>query len=406
MRIEVRGGCSFIAALVWLWISFTGCSGDMPIQGFDLADPQDRGVVDSTGIENIDFAASFSDTVTPSGVLSPSLLLGAFNNVETRILVRFGNFPDSVTITKAAIVFITNRVIGSKDAKTTFPATVHRVTADWKEGTVTDENFQNAFDGSALATAEILSIVADTVRFNLNSEGVQLVNDWADTTDEVENFGVLIDFSASTFVKDFFARGIAAGQPVLEIVVEKPDAPIDTMTVAVDADAFLTRRLFEPPPGPLYVDHLFTSQSVIKFDFSNIPRESTVNRVTMTLRVDQERSLFAGRTFTVQIQRLKKSFSSLSPDSLELDNDLNLIVLADISATQTLITIPSELFRPVFRRMIQDWISERVPNHGFIFRSALPGSDISRVAIVSAEMDSTRAPKLSIDFSVAPTIVK
>jgi hypothetical protein len=375
----------------------------MPIQGFELSDPHDRGVVDSTGIETIDFAATFTDTVTPSGLLSASLLLGSFDNVETRMLIRFESFPDSVTVTNASMIFITNKITGSKDAKTSFQATVHRVTAEWDESKVTDENFQNAFDGSVLATAEILSIVADTVRFNFNPEGVQLVNGWADTTDAVENFGVLVDFSGSTFVKDFFARSSLVGQPFLEIEFTNPDAQIDTMRVTPAADAFLARRLFEPTPGPLYVDHLFTRHSVVKFDLSDLPRESTVNRATMNLTLDLDRSLVAG-PFTLQIQRLKKSFTSLSPDSLEVDNEL--FVIADVTANTRSITIPSELYRSAFGRMIQDWITERVPNHGFIFRSALPGSNIGRLAFVSAEMDSARAPKLSIDFSVAPTVVR
>lgn len=394
--------------MLMLLAGVIACGNDMPIQGFDLANPGSRGQVDSTAIKDVEFETTYSDSFIPTGSLTTSLLLGSLNGIETRILLRFEDLPDTVEIKNAAIILSSNNVLGD-EAKTSFQAFVHNVLDDWNEDTVTDANFPGNVDGAAIASAEILSVdqifdendslVTESVRFQFDAQGVELASGWADTTDAVPNYGVLIDFANSTFIKNFFNRGNTANGPILELEVLKGTV-LDTLFVTSSGDAFLARQLQTPPSGPLYVDHLFGNHSILKFNLSTVRRESTINRAFLVLTIDQANTFITESQFTLQIFRLLEPFTE--PDSLSLDGSFE--VTAGISPNATKVTIPGDLAQAQFRRMVQDWITERVENNGILIRSRTPGISISRVAFVSASLGLDDAPSLNVDLSVAPTI--
>ncbi|MFQ5770358.1 MAG: DNRLRE domain-containing protein, partial [bacterium] len=332
----------FTASILIILIGVIGCSGDMPIQGFDLTDAEDIGIIDSTGINKIALEISFKDTAAVTGK-SPLLLLGAFANIEAQILLKFENLPDSVVVTNAAIELKTSTIIGN-DSKSSFTATVHRITSDWDESKVKDETFGNAYDVNSIGMVEILSVdreffnndslIFETVRIPLNTQGVDLVNNWIDTTSMVENNGVFIDFSNSHFIKEFFSNNNLSNQPRLELEVLKNGSERDTTSFIATADAFLVRSLSEPPAGPLYIDNVFSRQSVIKFDLSEIPRESTINRATLELNVYNQDNLLTDDGFTMQIVRLSEPFSM--PNTYRPDSSITAILATVVKSTSTL----------------------------------------------------------------------
>jgi hypothetical protein len=397
----------FQPVLFVLLAAFLACGSDTPIQGFDLSNPDSRGLVDSTAIKEIDFELTYTDSIVPTGAVSSSLLLGSFNNVESRVLLRFNAIPDTAEITKATLILRTNAIIGD-EIKTAFSATVHNVLEDWNELTVTDENFHHNYDRSPIAAAEILSVtqvfdendslIIEPVRFQFNEAGVALVNGWADTTDATPNYGMLIDFSNSTFIKSFFTVSNAANRPLLELEVMSGSV-LDTVSVPVTQDAFIARELVSLPSGPLYVDNIFGKHAIVKFDLSAIRRESTVNRAQLELTVDQAHTFISESQFSFQVMRLLKPFTE--PDSIAFD--FGFAALATVSSTGSKITV-SESSLPVFRRIVQDWVTGQVENHGLLIRTNTPGQSISRVAIVAAQLNPAEAPSLRIDFSIAPSI--
>ncbi|NIR51026.1 DNRLRE domain-containing protein, partial [candidate division KSB1 bacterium] len=179
-----------------------------------------------------------------------------------------------------------------------------------------------------------------------------------------------------------------------------------TISINANEDAYLPRKLAEPPHGPLYVDNVFSRQIVLKFDLSSIPRESTINQATLTLNVLGDLSIIKDNGvsqltngITIQLNRLAKPFES--PNDLKVDS-LAASVSETITQSTTSIVIPNESFRDVFRRLIQAWVSERAENHGFVIRTLTPGFDISRVAFRSSDQ-SEFAPKLELDFTTAPS---
>ena len=200
-------------ALCLLLVVVIGCREDNALQGFDLLTaPNGQRAVDTTTVRVL-VEATFQDTLTATGS-SIFLDLGQIDNVQSRALLRFKAVPDSIDISKVTLILDTNTIIAQGQTKSRFLASVHRVTSDWEESTVTSEDFGDAFELAALGEAEIVSTGAvvtgfdtlstESIRFEFNQDGVDLVSDWADTT-LPDNFGILIDFEDAAFVKEFIA---------------------------------------------------------------------------------------------------------------------------------------------------------------------------------------------------------
>ncbi|MFQ6112918.1 MAG: DNRLRE domain-containing protein [bacterium] len=389
---------TFILYFIIAWFFSSGCSDDRPIQGFDLADPGDRGEVTKTIISSIESEESFRDTTAATGA-SSVLSLGSFDNIEARIVLKFENLPDTISVLGASLVLHSRAMWG--ESMQPFTTTIHEVTRDWNEFSVTDDTLQNGFDAvNSLGSALIFPTVGDTSLIDtLNVESVridfnnpQLVRSWIDSTKN--NYGVLLDFSNSNFIKEFFSRNNTTNQPRLEFHFLKNDTDQDTTSVVATADAYLVRSLMEPQSGPLYVDNVFSRQSVIKFDLANIPRESTVNKAILKLNVQPENSILRNDGITIQIVRLAEPF--LPPNTFKVDSLFTgIVALVKDSDSSIPISI---------RSMLQEWTSQEFENHGFIIRTGTPGRDISRVAFFSSAIDSSMGPKIEVDFTVSPKV--
>lgn len=384
------------------------CGSDKSIQGFGEEvgfDPDDRGIVGNKLITTLEIEESFSDTLVATG-RAPLLLLGVFKNIETNILLKFENIPDTVTITNATISIRTRELFGDNRNKSSFMASIHAVREDWQEEKVTDDNFARSFDANAIASAEILSVAGtaldsnltriETVRFPLNSEGVDLVKSWVDTT--ADNFGFFLNFDPqSLFIKEFFSKDDPNRQPMPTLDLEVLDGTEkDTIFIPVSADAYLFSSSIEPPAGRLYVDNAFGRQIVVKFDLSGIDSLSTINRADLTLSLDVENSVLGNDPFVLQMITLDSPFET--PETLSLGTiavDPQVIPL--INRGETTITIP-------ITNIIQLWVNNRIDNNGLLIRSGTLGLDVARVAFLSAALDSAKSARLEIDFTTSPVI--
>lgn len=396
--------------LLLLCFLVLACGNDKPIQGFDPDlgfEDDDLGSIKKATINTVDLEVTFEDTVSATGV-SPLLSVGKFANIGTKILLKFDAvLPDTVAILDAALVLRTSSITGEATGQT-FEATVHRVTEDWSEGSVKAESFGEAFDPDPLASATILSIYrvdsadVEAVRFDLSQQGVELVRQWADSTSGVDNFGFLIDSNNANFIKQFYAKEFFSSSraPQLELLVRFQGADSDTtLRTASIADAYLAERInpgLELPPGPLYVDHLFSRQSVIRFDLSGIPRESTINRADLIVDVQQENSVLNPNGLSLEAVILENIVTT--PDSLQLSS-----APPKLSETPRIEKSTTSIRFPI-RGLLQAWVNETAENHGLLLRTATPGLDIAHVALHPCASDSSRCPRLEVDYTVPPTL--
>lgn len=384
-------------ALCLLLVVIIGCREDNALQGFDLLTaPNGQRAVDTTTVRVL-VEATFQDTLTATGS-SIFLDLGQIDNVQSRALLRFKAVPDSIDISKVTLILDTNTIIAQGQTKSRFLASVHRVTSDWEESTVTSEDFGDAFELAALGEAEIVSTGAvvtgfdtlstESIRFEFNQDGVDLVSDWADTT-LPDNFGILIDFDDAEFVKEFIAGNSAFNQPRLEIVGLKSNGEQDTVLTVVDEDAFLAREMSELPGGPLYIDNVFSWQTVLQFDLSEIPRESTINEAILEIDVDKSVTQVKSSGFSIRIDLLSAPY--VPPTSFKIDSTFFPFAALVVPTTGTMTTVLTSL--------VQFWVTGEIENNGIILRAVNPGSDVTRVALHSGQSNPGRGPRLKLKFS-------
>ncbi len=392
-----------IFTLVALFLS--NCKSDKAIQGFELADKDVRGTIKSLTLKQLNVESTFSDTVANSG-FSSLLLLGEFDNISSQLLLKFQAIPDSGNISRVTLVLTTSDLLSDASENSVFTTQVHAVTSEWEENQVTAASFNNAFSSESIASAEIQPIskvvvgvdtsgaditAAEQVRFEFNASGIDLVNSWIDTSMN-KNYGVLINFQGSRFIKEFFSRTNLSNQPKLEIETFN-GTKRDTVTVTASQDAFIAEKLFEPPAGPLYVDDLFSHQTVLEFDLSSISKESTINNASFKMTIDSQNTILNETTTILQIVRLKKEFVPLK--TFTIDSSFVPLVVS-VKRSDEEISVP-------IRFLLQGWVLQVLDNFGFIIRTAGPGRDANRLAFYSSNLNPEKSPRIEADFTVAPT---
>ncbi len=397
-QIVLHGVMFFNLLIISLFlVIMSSCKSDRAVDGFDLLlDSGSLGRVDSTRMLT-DSEIGFSDTLAATG--SQSLLsLGSLNGIETRIVMRFGSVSDTLEIAKATLLLNTNTLLSVGRTKSKFDVIVRKVGTSWDEGQVNFDNF--SFDTTqVLARSEIKSTVgssnvadstfSETVRFEFNETGLELVRNWADPA-SADTHGILIDFDTSDFVKDFFSSEGLLNRPRLELYLSKNGAVVDTVLSEPTADAFLFNRTFEPAQdGLLHVDNLFGRQVMVKFNLDSIPRESTINRANLILHVDEDRSVLTSSGFTLQIDQLS-----------EFDTATNTAVRDSVLSPRfSLVRRGGSVVTMSVRNEIQFWVTGEFVNQGLLLRGAAFGRDISSVAFHSKNTNPELAPRLEIEFS-------
>ena len=232
----------------------------------------------------------------------------------------------------------------------------------------------------------------ESIRFGFDEDGIQLVRNWTDTT-RADNFGIIIKHSAnSDFIKEFFSVNGIFNQPRLELEI-LTSSGIDTIVSVADEDVSIVTEDGSLQQGPLYVDDFLGLQTVLDFDLSAIPRESSINDATLELIIDRDASRIKSTGYAFQITRLAEEFSG--PSTLSLDSDF-IPINQVVSNSITTLSIP-------VGGLVQFWVTEDVQNNGILLRAVNPGRDASKLVLRSNRLAPDSGPRLVIHFSSAPT---
>lgn len=390
------------------------CNKDTPISGnTDLINRDDLGNVLQSSIKaRTDSTAG--KVLNTAG--SSFLFLGAYKDVESRILLRFDPLPDSGTVIAARLRLPAEEATGQTGS---FDATVHQVTTPWKATEVIwgENDFPVQFN-SAMDTRQIVATVADTtdtIAFNLNP---QVVARWFSSLSMStrDTNGVLLQAPTATFIKAFPSRSNSSRQPFLELTTRTRIANRDTTVTtrrSATASSFVFKRLAPLPAQRLYVGNGESLQSVLSFDLrkfipDTIPKSATISRATLALQFDAANSVFVDNddfvSLTLYVDLRKFELDTLkSADLFKAPLDSLLFfqsATAGVSATSIQLDITS---------LVQRWVllppEERTPpqSYGYFYLVPdFPALLLSRAAFYSREDGENFAPKLKIEYTTPP----
>lgn len=372
--------------LIGLFIFF-GCTNDTPVSSrFDLVGPNEVGQILQAEVSQPQVDSTAGKIINNG--LSPVLQVGAFNNTESRILIRFSSFPAGVTVRSANLVLPTHHFLGEGPD---FEVTAHRVTSDWQDTTVTYDNFNDAFDPLSAGSRMVAAADSDSVFIALDNA---LVSGWIGGA--IPNYGVLVQAPAATFAKQFHSRNSILGQPILRLAYTNNNLD-STKDVSAASDAFIFKVLQPPPAGPLYVTHGTDFNSLLKFDLTRFPPEATINRAQLILTVDLANTHLTSDRMAVRLMNVGKN--SLDPLTATKDSTFQIggVIVGDSTANLVF----------EIRVIMQNWLRaaddpNRLKNFGVVVDASSPDIDLQQLAIESKESNPALAPKLKIDYTLPP----
>jgi hypothetical protein len=415
MRNMKKNAVPLFGFLLFGVLFFLACNNDTPLSGRqDLIDGGERGNILRSSITA---AADSTAGKVVNTSASSFLLVGAFKDIESRILLRFDPLPDSGTVVAAKLRLPAEEATGQTGS---FDATVHQATMPWKESEVIwgEKDFPVQFN-PAMDTRQIVATVADTtdtIAFNLNP---QVVARWFSSLSQSsrDTNGVLLQAPSATFIKAFSSRVNSSRQPFLEVTTRTRVGSRDTTITArrpATAAVFVFKRKMPPPAQRLQVGAGESLQSVLAFDFKKIipdtiPKSATISRALLTLEVDAANSVFVDNdnvlSFTLYADRRKF--------------DLDTLTTADFFKTRavdTLLTFQSEAVGVSSKSvqfnltgLMQSWVrfppEERTPpqTYGYFYLVPdFPSLLLARAVFYSREAEAARAPQLKIEYTTPP----
>jgi hypothetical protein len=376
------------------------CNDDKTIPlSSGLADPAQLGQrLQATKTAALDSTAS--KIVNTFG--TTNLWLGKFDNMESRVLMRFAklSLPDTVTVVAGTLKLHGNLVQG-KGAD--FDATFHQViaTTAWDSGKVTWENgnFPVEFNPAPMNTQRVSAVKSDSIVFQLDPA---VVSSWR--TVEGRQQGLVIQAPGAMFMKAFGSHFSTPKPPVLELItLKRGSTKNDTTRLSPSVSIYLFQRQAALRQGPLYIGLGEQHQSTLFFDVSAIPKNATISRALITLEVDTLNSAFYP-------DRLDLQLAYVGPVQIENYNFNPLRFepfgsYQDTLRTAELDTVGTASKQVTFAATsaVQQWVSEAKNNFGVILLPvSFSARDLARAAFYSRETDAARAPKLQIEYTLPP----
>lgn len=375
-----------------VFIVFQSCSEKAPTKVFDeLIDSTDVGEVKFLTIPKPEFESTGAVLVNTGS--SPYLYLGQADGKRASIAIRFFGIEDSIAFTEARIVFKSSGFLGEPGSMVT--ATVHEITTIWNQNELKyDDTVSDFFDPTPLGNLTFSASDSDTVSISFDTA---LVNRWAALPDS-QRFGVLIRSESAFAWQRFNSLNSASEQPKLQLF-HNDTTRANPIELIASTDVFVFEILSQPVEGPLYVGNGFEHKTILRYDLSGIPKEATINRAKLILKIDSTNS-FLNHTdgFALGAENLLEEVTdpAVSADSLVLMNKIfPLSTTLGVIDTSKTLTIN-------MNNQLQAWTAERQENFGIIFITRIPGRDLYRVALFSSKTDSSNAPKLEIQYTLPP----
>lgn len=383
---NLKSLCLFLLAV----FAFSACTNNDPIQARrDLLGPGDYGQIRATRLAPQPGDTSLSEILNTG--FSFNLIAGNLAGTQSRFLIRFQGF--SGTVKKAELILPIHLIMGSG---TEYAPTVHRVTGEWQEDSVTATKFNQQFDPAPVGIPRSVGLDSlrknvdkDTLWFELDSTVVQ---NWI--ADSTQNLGLLVDLPSSDLLVEYHSRQSITAAPRLKLVLSRSTGTDTTRFFAASADASIFTRTAVLPDDRLYLGNGERFQTYLAFSpLDSIPADATINRAELQLTIDS--------TYTLNNQD-GFPFVTYVVDSITTTNPLSFKLGLPLTSGTGLLVPSDQTLRLSLTGVVQDWLLRPSANRGLVLQPFGPSRDLLRLAFFAGRSDPDRAPRLLIDYTIPP----
>ncbi len=395
--------------LLFLVMVITACQDPSPFKD------EGKDLLEAYGEIKSDTLYAVSDTFLVNGKVStgssPKLLLGSYQNFETRFLVRFDILPpDSVIMDEMHLLISSASEFGEQTGL--LEGMVYRVTEHWDESVNAepDWDYKSNIDYSPETSAGFSHGSQDTTLYTDFSIELPptLFNIWHDTTDGGQNHGVLVDFTSTGLIREFSSRrGLFFSRwPRMVFVYHEAgkDSTIsDTLAATRDASLIDFTGTFDK--SKIYVSSGYTTRAFFEFNFDSIPGNANLSSVNFIYEKDSINSIInESRTNEMYMRNVTTDFNELPGyeiDSTFLFSTRHNVVVSEIYSSG--LSLDDRIRANTAQYFIQDILNEFVPHGSFFLQYTNEGTDVSVYAIKGVDYPQMdERPRLIIEYFLNP----
>jgi len=329
-----------------------------------------------------------------------TILLGQYQGYKARILLRFYPYfaVDSASVTMAEL---TLNMFQRHGDGSPFNAKIYPLNdTEWIEKQVLWPDVRNVVDyANPVGELQVPAMDSATVTGAIDPE---LVNDWIELQDR--NNGILIDFESAAFMAAMLTTENQAGWATLRLAYTKKDGSADTVNVDVLEDVTLfefdaekpNNQLFENPDY-IHAGNFSGYRSLLEFDISDIPNESTIHQAFVTLVPVNEESWTRENGMALALNSVTDSL--WNPETISIDSLLNTPTTLGLASADSVSFFDETSIKNMVS-FVQIWALDISPNYGLLLQSLEYGLDPSHLTFYGQANDPALVPKLYITYSL------
>jgi hypothetical protein len=224
-------------------------------------------IVSDTTLNAITFERSFTDTI---GIYSSNsvMLVGNFNGVKTRSLMRFGTLPDTAWLDSTS--FESCEILFERKSHLETDINIHayKLLVDWSVGSTTWDSIGTEFEDFPTPVDFVLS--PDSLPIPFDST---IVEDWI--INDTLNYGMLLDApdAAENFVEFYTFNSNDKGPKLRIVAIGNETGKKDTLLLGTTRDTFIgfdenMQKNYDP--GKMIIANLPPSRLVMKVHVDSI----------------------------------------------------------------------------------------------------------------------------------------
>lgn len=276
-------------------------------------DPKDLGLnyipsIDTTGVKYLDSQAdtmNIRETGYRKNIntyLSENLLIGNYNNYQSKSLLRFYNITKDYDSSKVISAILKlrygNYYFKDKSGNTSF--NIYKVLRKLNYASITIDSVSSS-DFGTVSQGNFNGTVPDSSYISIPMDN-NLIKSWleyaADTSLSEKNYGLaLVPNASSTTIKGFYLINNNVDYiPSIEVILTK-NGNTDTITLNTSDGLYLT----DAPVSVIPTDRIFLQNGIafrnrLNFDLSKLPSNVIINNATLLFTLDNSSSFISANT--------------------------------------------------------------------------------------------------------------
>lgn len=390
-------------------ILFTACNNKNSLVGFPSShiNTYEVTIPDSC----FEIAYSWGDSIKPYSS-NTKLLLGNYDNIEARPMIKFGSIPGSITVTGTPKLYLK---VNNKENCSAITFSIFKISKDWDQNLATwlsndtDETWNSNggdYNPQFVLNNVLVDANTDTLEIDLP---VSLIQSWSDA--DSSNYGIMLiqNINSNNQYVEFYSANSSSLGPRLKFeYTSGTNTETKTYNKYAASDCFIhskTDRITQIDTNNLSIWNIPAKALAFKVNLpwqlfnqagaANIQSENDLKLVT----INRANLVLTSKNDNIPNTIKRFSLYTYFSNSAILNNPNYFESTGLTYAQSTIDSLSSNQLSINVTPLMQGYVSKKKVNNGFVVKSAYANMDFSRENFYGLLADATKRPKVVIKFS-------